>query len=270
MQKTDLHEKVSSDYARMLEQAQSRPSGCSASPGPGTIASLAGYTIESQHRQTAGQSFGCGNPLAFADIQPGQTVLDLGCGAGLDLMLAADRVGATGHVIGIDMTQAMVEQARENIERAGYSTIEVRSGMIEHLPVADDSVDWVLSNCVINLAPDKARVFREIARVLKSGGRFSIADIVVDALPDSLRANAALYSACVAGAISEQAYIDTLRAADFQQLAVTDRLVYDSSQLAALVEFEIPGLELSPQQLTDILPLVAGKVKSVKFTGCKP
>jgi SAM-dependent methyltransferase len=254
----------------MLKETEQRQSGSDSPSGPGAIAALAGYELEEHQEEAAAQSLGCGNPLAFAGIEPGQTLLDLGCGAGLDLMLAADRVGTSGKVIGIDMTQEMVDKATENVTRAGYGNIEVRLAMIEDLPLADSSVDWVFSNCVINLSQDKPSVFSEIARVLKPGGRFSISDIVVQDLPASLRDNAALYSACVAGAISEKDYIAGLGAAGLDAIHVSERLVYEPSQLAALINCEIPGLDLSPQMVEEIAPMVAGKVWSARFSGRSP
>jgi SAM-dependent methyltransferase len=167
------------------------------------------------------------------------------------------------------MTQEMVDKAIENVNRAGHTNIDIRLGMIEQLPVADSSVDWVISNCVINLSPDKPRVFGEIARVLKPGGHFSISDIVVEDLPDALRESAALYSACVAGAISEQAYLDGLRGGGLVDVEVTGRLVYDESQLGALISCEIPGLELSPEMISELAPSVIGKVWSARFAGTR-
>lgn len=251
----------------MLKEAEARPSCCAPQSGPGTISNLAGYEPAPHQKEVAGQSFGCGNPLAFAAIEPGQTVLDLGSGAGLDLILAAEQVGPTGRVIGIDMTQEMVDKATANIASAGHPNVEVRLGMIEQMPVEDSSVDWVISNCVINLSPDKSRVFSEIARVLKPGGHFSISDIVVQDLPEYLRENATLYSACVAGAISEVEYLDGLQAAGLTQTEVTERLVYEECQLVSLISSEIPGLELTPELISEIAPQVAGKVWSAKFVG---
>jgi len=267
VKKTDVQKTVSKDYARMLKESEDRSSCCGRQSGAGTISKLAGYEPAQHQEEAASQSFGCGNPLAFADIESGQTVLDLGSGAGLDLMLAADRTGPSGRVIGIDMTQEMVDKATENLSRAGYSNVEVRMGRIENLPLADSSVDWVISNCVINLSQDKARVFSEVARVLKPGGHFSISDIVVESLPGFLRENAALYSACVAGAISEQAYLAGLRDAGLDDVQVTQRLVYEESQLVSLISSEIPGLNLCQELIDEIAPTVAGKVWSAKFTG---
>lgn len=270
MKKNAVQQEVSKEYARMLKDTENRKCGGASQSGPGVISGLAGYQPQAHQEEAASQSFGCGNPLAFADIEPGQTVLDLGSGAGLDLMLAADRVGPAGRVIGIDMTQEMVDKARENVTRAGYTNIDVRLGVIEDLPLPDSSVDWVISNCVINLSTDKALVFNEVARVLKPGGRFSISDIVVEELPGFLRENAALYSACIAGAISEEAYLAGLRDAGLEEIAVSQRLVYEASQLVSLISCELPGLDLSQELIDEIAPMVAGKVWSAKFIGHMP
>ena len=179
-------------------------------------ARFAGYdaaTLADIPTDISDSSFGCGNPLAFAGVKPGETVLDLGSGAGLDLLMAASKVGPTGRVIGVDMTDTMIERARANASRYGYTNIDVRKGLIEALPVETSSVDWVISNCVINLSPEKDKVFAEIARVLKPGGRISISDIVVNDLPWWVLRSAALYMACVSGAISEPDYLDGLKQA---------------------------------------------------------
>lgn len=266
MKTNSTHELVKDSYADMLKGAQESSTCCTSSPA----ARLAGYEEAEQHGEAAGASFGCGNPLAFAGVQPGDTVLDLGSGAGLDLLIAAEKTGASGRVIGIDMTDEMIEAARANAARAGCDNIEVRRGLIEDLPVEDASVDWVISNCVINLAPEKAPVFGEIARVLKPGGQFSISDIVVDTLPDWIRESAAAWSACVAGAISEQDYLAGLRAAGLEDVKVVDRMVYDAGQLRAILSEDIPGLDLDMSLIEDLLQEHAGAVWSAKFTGHKP
>ena len=156
-------------------------------------------------------SFGCGNPVALAGLREGDTVLDLGSGAGIDLLLAARLVGPQGRVIGVDMTDEMIAKARENAEAAGLDNIEVRKGIIEELPVDDSSVDWVISNCVINLSPEKSRVFAEIARVLRPRGRMLVSDMMARDLPEELLALPDAYSSCVAGAIDEDEYLAGLR-----------------------------------------------------------
>jgi arsenite methyltransferase len=185
--------------------AVSAPGGC----GCGDLASL-GYSraqIQGLPQGALANSFGCGNPAAFSEVGDGHVVLDVGSGAGIDCLIAGRAVGPKGRVIGLDMTQAMIERARENARQAELANVEFRLGDAEAMPVDDASVDWVISNCVINLAPDKRKVFREVARVLKPGGQVAISDIVFadDApdLPGALANDPELYVACVAGAIRE-------------------------------------------------------------------
>lgn len=166
-------------------------------------------------------SLGCGNPLVGADIRPGETVLDLGSGGGLDCFLAAQRVGPAGRVIGVDMTPEMVERATAAARQLGFSNVEFRLGYLEDLPVEDDSVDVVISNCVINLSPDKPRVFREMFRVLKPGGRVSIADMVSKGpLPPSLRENPEAWNACIGGALEMEEYVRYLEEAGFTEVEI--------------------------------------------------
>jgi SAM-dependent methyltransferase len=186
-------------------------------------------------------SFGCGNPVAFADVQPGQTVLDLGCGGGFDLILAARKVGATGKVIGVDMTDKMLDIARQNIARSGLTTIELRKGQIEALPLDSGSVDWVISNCVINLSPNKPAVFREIARVLKPGGQMLVSDIVAESLPFWVRRSGLLTVACAGGAISEAMYLSELAAAGFATYRVVAREYYEPVQMASVAMGGLPS-----------------------------
>jgi SAM-dependent methyltransferase len=260
---TETHKLVRDSYAEMLKGAQQQPGCCTTSPA----ARLAGYEGTERHGEAASASFGCGDPLAFSEVQAGDTVLDLGSGAGLDLLIAAEKTGPQGRVIGVDMTDEMIEAARRNAARAGHHNIDVRKGLIESLPVDDSSVDWVISNCVINLSPDKDKVFAEVARVLKPGGRFSISDIVVNDLPAIIRDSAAAWSACVAGAISEEEYIDGLQRAGLAEVKVMERLVYDSVQLKAILCEEIPGLDLDVAVIDALLEEHAGKVWSARFSG---
>lgn len=262
---TDLREEVSRAYA----EAVCCPSdGCC---GPkGVAAQTAGYSPEELARlpqDAVTNSFGCGNPLAFSDVQPGQTVLDLGSGAGIDLLIAAEKVGASGRVIGVDMTPEMLERARKNC--AAFPQIDVRQGYIEELPVETASVDWVISNCVINLSPDKPKVFAEIARVLKPGGHMRVSDIVVQDLPEELRNDKALYSSCVAGAVSEEEYVSGLQAAGLKDVQVVDRVIYTGDQLVAFVRSELPGnLALHPQA-EEIARGLEGRIWSARFTATR-
>lgn len=276
MRQTEVHDEVSRAYTEALRRSrEGRGTGCcgvdaACGPSSGTAA-LAGYGEERErYVEAAASSFGCGNPLAFAGVEPGQTVLDLGSGAGLDLLVAAEKVGPTGKVIGVDMTDAMIEAAREAAERANYSNVEVRKGLIEEMPVEDASVDWVISNCVINLSPQKGRVFREIHRVLKPGGRLSVSDIVVEDLPEWLLESAAAYTGCIAGAISEAEYLEGLRKAGLEDVQVEDRLMYAPAQIRALAETDLADLGLDPKLFDRALNEENGKICSARFSARKP
>jgi SAM-dependent methyltransferase len=244
----------------------------------GVAAKLAGYSREELSALPAdavSNSFGCGNPLAFSEVEEGDVVLDLGSGAGIDLLLAAKKVGPTGRAIGIDMTDEMIAKARENIAAAGLANVEVRKGIIEALPVEDASVDWVISNCVINLSPEKPRVFAEIARVLKPGGRMMVSDIVAQDLPDWVRQNAVLYGSCVAGAISEAEYLAGLRAAGLVDVETRARLEYDPAQLKGLIASEVPktaccGPSLDEAALDALAETLSSKIWSAKVYARKP
>ena len=197
------------------------------------------YSLEEIGAVPAGAylSEGSGNPVRAAGLQPGETVVDLGCGAGMDVFLAANRVGPAGRVVGIDMTPEMLARARANAARGSYPQVEFQQAEIERLPVASGSADAVLSNCVINLAPDKAGVYREIFRVLKPGGRFAIADIVLRGEPGRLR-RAVLDLApcsCISTALAEDAYLETIRAAGFEGVEIVAERPALSQPLDALV-----------------------------------
>lgn len=203
----------------------------------------------------AGLSLGCGDPLALASLQPGQTVLDLGSGAGLDCFLAAQRVGPTGRVIGVDMTPEMLDRARANAQRLGVTNVEFRLGEIEHLPVADASVDVIISNCVINLSPDKPAVFREAFRVLKPGGRLSVSDILADRpLPETLRADLESWASCVSGAVPAADYVAALEAAGFVDVRVERQFSADEAGLEGCCGGEA-------------LPVFSGRVTARKPVG---
>lgn len=177
-------------------------------------------------------SFGCGDPLAMAEVLPGQRVLDVGSGPGLDALAAARRVGANGAVIGVDMTEAMILKARENAISAGLTNIEFRAGDAESLPVVDGWADLVISNCVVNLVPDKRAAFREIYRVLRPGGRFSITDLIGENLPPEILSDPERYCACIGGAPSEPDYLEAARLAGFEHIEVKDRFEWEAPELA--------------------------------------
>ena len=201
----------------------------------------------------ANLGLGCGNPQAIAALHPGETVLDLGSGGGFDCFLAARQVGGSGHVIGVDMTPEMIDRARENAAKDGTKNVEFRLGEIEHLPVADNTVDVIMSNCVINLSPEKPEVFREAFRVLKPGGRLAVTDIIATApLPEELRNNAKLHTACLAGA----AMIDEVTAALIGAGFTAVRITPVEASRAAIREW-FPGMKLADY-------LVSGTIAAVK------
>jgi SAM-dependent methyltransferase len=197
---------------------------CGSNPSLENMSAAIGYTNEDINSVPEGANLGlgCGNPVALASLKSGETVVDLGCGGGFDCFLASKEVGETGKVIGVDMTPEMITKARENVEKMGASNVEFRLGEIEHLPVADNSVDIIMSNCVINLSPDKLSVYRDAFRVLKPGGRLAISDIVATApLPDEIRKNLALLTACIGGAATIEDTEEMLRNAGFQDIKIS-------------------------------------------------
>jgi SAM-dependent methyltransferase len=278
-----IKEEVRERYTRAIttESGCCKSSCCGAEPEsvlpPDRLVASAGYSeseLRSIPQDAASNSFGCGNPLAFAGVKPGHVVVDIGSGAGIDCFLAAQKVGPTGRVIGIDMTTAMLEKARANALKAGVANVEFRQGEAESMPITDGTADWIISNCVINLSPDKPAVFREAFRVLKSGGRVSVSDIMVEELPLVLRQSTALYTSCVAGAIPEAQYLNGLRKAGFVDVEVTERIVYDRDQLVHLAGENLFHTADSPVTKPEFIKLVedyvVGKVWSAKVTARKP
>jgi len=198
---------------------------CTGANVAGEISKRIGYGDEEIRSVPTGANLGlgCGNPLAMASLKEGETVLDLGSGAGFDCFLAAKKVGKKGKVIGVDMTPDMIDRARENARKGNYTNVEFRLAEIENLPAADNSVDVIISNCVVNLAPDKSRVFKEAFRVLKPGGRLMISDIVLlKELPESIRESIDAYIGCIAGAMMKDEYLKTIKNAGFKDLQVLD------------------------------------------------
>lgn len=235
MDKDRVHDIVKAGYGTVAREATgccgpqpSRSTSCCGSAEPDAHASTAARIGYSEDDITgvaaeANLGLGCGNPTALASLQPGETVVDLGSGAGFDALLSAQRLGPEGRFIGVDMTPEMLERARVNAVKAGYArTVEFREGLIENLPVASESVDVVISNCVINLSPDKAQVFREAYRILKPGGRLAVSDIVLTKpLPEAVAQMAMSWIACVGGASTEDAYFGYMRDSGFVDIEYT-------------------------------------------------
>jgi arsenite methyltransferase len=230
---------VRAAYARVAKGADGCSVGCCGTQGGGSLAM--GYTPEDLARVPEGSDLGlgCGNPQAVAALRAGETVLDLGCGAGFDCFLAASRVGRSGRVIGVDMTPEMVTKARSNARRIEAENVEFRLGEIEHLPVADESVDVIISNCVVNLSPDKGAVFREAMRVLKPGGRLAISDVVATrTIPQDVVESVEALTGCVAGAAAADDMHALLAEAGFERVRVEPR-----SDSGAIIGRCMPGAE---------------------------
>ncbi len=229
-----------------------------------------GYTEEELRAVPEGANLGlgCGNPVALASLREGDIVLDLGSGAGFDCFLAADRVGKNGRVIGVDMTAEMIEKARENARKGDYGNVEFRLGEIENLPAADNSVDVVISNCVVNLVPDKRRAFMEAFRVLRLGGRLMISDIVLlKELPDGVKNSIEAYIGCLSGAIMRDEYIRAIRAAGFQEVMIIDESHFPVEFMAndPIGQGIIENLKISPEKMKE----VASSITSIKVQGVK-
>jgi len=228
MDATTIRKAVRESYGNIARKAGTIGCGCScnnAGDNACDASKALGYSDEQMNTVPDGANLGlgCGNPTALASLKPGETVLDLGSGAGFDCFLAARQVGETGHVIGVDMTPDMLEKARENATKSEWNNVEFRLGEIENLPVANDTVDAIISNCVINLAPNKQPVFSEAYRVLKPGGRIMISDIVLKKpLPEPLAKSIAALVGCVAGAIKLDDYLDIIRESGFTSVDVVE------------------------------------------------
>ena len=216
--------------------------------------------------EVASFSLGCGDPITLAALQPGQTVLDLGSGGGLDCFLAGKKVGESGHVIGVDMTPEMLEKARASAKRMGVTNVEFRQGYLEDLPVDEGSIDVVISNCVINLSPDKAKVFNEVFRVLKPGGKLAVSDIVTDGpLPDAIKQSLSMWAGCVAGAVDAKDYIAMMEAAGFTDVAITPTF-FDKETVDEAVKEVSDQLDLESVSRDELYK----SVYSARITAKKP
>ncbi|HOT94278.1 MAG TPA: arsenite methyltransferase [Methanoregulaceae archaeon] len=251
-----VHEMVRDGYTRVAEQSCGCGCGtgcCGSSSDPREISRAIGYSEEEMGAvpSRSNLGLGCGNPVALAGVAPGETVLDLGSGAGFDAFLAARQVGEAGRVIGVDMTPAMITRARENAREGGYHNVEFRLGEIEHLPVADRSIDVVISNCVINLSPRKEQVFAEAFRVLRPGGRLLVSDMVmVGDLPGRVRTSVSAYVGCIAGAVSRERYLALIRRAGFVGVEVLEETAFplDWMKNDPTAQVVLGDLELTPAE----------------------
>jgi arsenite methyltransferase len=270
MSATDIKEVVKEKYGQAALRVKSGGSSCcgaAASSGCGDpITSNLYDALQAQQipEEALLASLGCGNPTALARLNPGETVLDLGSGGGIDVLLSAKRVGPTGKAYGIDMTGEMLALANENKRKAGVENVEFLKGEIEHIPLPDNSVDVVISNCVINLSADKDRVFGEALRVLKPGGRFAVSDVVTrGAMPPEIRQSVLLWVGCIAGALEENEYRSKLAAAGFEKIEIEPTRIY---RVADAREF------LSGQNIDvdAIAPQVDGKFMSAFVRAVKP
>ncbi|MFA5261486.1 MAG: arsenite methyltransferase [Candidatus Omnitrophota bacterium] len=270
----DIKKLVKEGYARVAARQTSccsSASCCSGASSAQDISKAVGYSDSEMNAvpQGANLGLGCGNPVAVASLKEGDIVLDLGSGAGFDAFLAAQKVGKTGRVIGVDMTPEMLAKARENAERGAYANVEFREGEIENLPVEDNSVDVIISNCVINLSPDKKNVFGEAFRVLKPGGRLMVSDLVLEKeLPGIIKESIEAYVGCLAGAIMKDEYLTFIRQAGFREAEIISQSQYPLEAMANDVTAQVvknnPGLK--PRDLRGI----EASVVSVKISARKP
>ncbi len=275
MMKEEIKKVVRERYAIIIKQNTSCCGGIESTCGDANsaqkISKQIGYSEQDLNvvPEESNLGLGCGNPTALASLKEGETVLDLGPGAGFDCFLAANKVGKSGRVIGVDMTPEMIEKARENARKGNYENVEFRLGDIENLPVDDNSVDVLLSNCVIVLSPDKTRVFSEAFRVLKPGGRLLISDIVLlRQLPDFLKNSIEAYIGCVSGAMIKNEYIKEIKAAGFHDVKIINETSFAMEHITSSqpVGSIIDKFKIPPEKVKEI----ASSVLSIRVLGVKP
>ncbi len=255
MKKTNVKEIVRQHYADIAVKEQScdcntEESGCCNGVDESALVSLGiGYSLDDIKSVPEGANLGlgCGNPVALASLKEGETVLDLGSGAGFDAFLSAQRVGKSGRVIGVDMTEEMLAKARGNAKKGGYKNVEFRKGEIENLPVDDNSIDVIISNCVINLSPDKPQVFKEAFRVLKPGGRLMISDMVLlKELPPRVMKSMVAYASCISGAAMKADYLKMIRDAGFKNVKTSNAGEVRKAQMQGLPVISIKVQAFKP------------------------
>jgi len=266
MEDNKVRKVVREGYAKVARKASSCCSAsalsCCTATDPADVSRKIGYTQGELKEVPEGANLGlgCGNPVALASLKEGETVLDLGSGGGLDCFLAAKKVGVKGKVIGVDMTPEMIDKARGNAHKQGYKNLEFRLGEIENLPASDASVDIVISNCVINLSPDKKRVFEEAFRVLRSGGRLMVSDIVLlKELPDLIKNSPEAYVGCISGAIMRDEYLGAIKEAGFQKVRIVGETSFPLEYITddAVTKTAIENAGLSQDELKDALDSIA-------------
>jgi SAM-dependent methyltransferase len=260
---TPIHDVVREHYAERIKSNASccGPSDCCSTDSNLYPADLLATLPEGE----SSVSYGCGDPITLASLQPGQTVLDLGSGAGIDCFFAAKKVGETGHVIGVDMTPEMLERARSSAKRMNIQNVEFRQGFIEELPVDSNTVDVIISNCVINLSPDKAKVFAETFRVLKSGGKLAVSDIVTDGpLPEAIKKSLSAWAGCVAGAIEAKDYIAMMEAVGFTNISIAP-VYFDKETIDSVISDMDDVIDLKTISREDVYKAVY----SAKITAYK-
>ena len=276
MKQENIKKVVRESYAKIAKKENSCcspvTSCCGSASMAGEISRRIGYGEEELGSVPEGANLGlgCGNPIALSSLKRGETVLDLGSGAGFDCFLAANKVGEEGKVIGVDMTPEMIERARENARKGNYTNVEFRLGEIENLPAADNSADVVISNCVINLAPDKERVFKEARRVLKPGGRMMVSDIVLlKELPDDLKNSVGAYIGCISGAMMKDEYLKAIESAGFRDVRVVEEaslsITIEQMTNDPVMKDIIENFNMPLDKIKDI----AGSVISVRVHGRK-
>jgi SAM-dependent methyltransferase len=251
MSETDVKEFVKKRYSEIAQQETS--CCCSCSPSTTDIAHQIGYTEDDLTTipDAASMGLGCGNPVALANLREGETVLDLGSGGGIDVFLAAKKVGPKGKVIGIDMTQTMIAKAQTLATTHGYSNVDFRLGEIENLPVDDETIDVIISNCVINLAPDKAKVFNEAHRVLKPDGRILISDLVTEGeLPLEVKKNFDAWACCIGGALEKKQYLATIKNAGLTNVNIVKETTYDLGTYSQELQGKITSIQVEAYKKT--------------------
>ncbi|MDM7939119.1 MAG: arsenite methyltransferase [Methanothrix sp.] len=274
MKEREIKRAVKEGYARIAKQATSYYASrgcCGCSDVSEEICRRLGYSEEEIQAAPpeSNLGLGCGNPVSLATLKEGETVLDMGSGAGFDCFLASTKVGSSGKVIGVDITSEMVDKARANARKAGYSNIDFRQGDLENMPVADNYVDVVISNCVINLVPNKKMVFKEAFRVLKPGGRLAVSDVVLQReLPEFVKRSTEAYIGCLAGAIMKEEYLEIIKNVGFQDIRVVAESSFPIESL--ICETAESARVESPKISAEQLEEVADSVLSIKISAVKP